>query len=117
MKRHGLIDKMINEMGRELAECCYSEDAMQDEFEYMYDTEDSGVFVLLQHTGGGIYKATDVIADSRAEKKHPNVEAALQGITLDLSDVESEIEEINDDRQRLASDPYSFYGVSRSDFV
>lgn len=117
MKRHALIERMIDEMEHELSENCYSEDTMQDEYEYMYDTDDSGVFVRLRHEGGGTYRATDAIADSRAEKKHPNIEAALKGITLDLGDVYRELETQSDNMKRLAKDPYAYYGVSRWDFV
>jgi GTP cyclohydrolase II len=112
-----LIETMKSQMAQELSKCCYDEGVMQDEYEYMYDTEDSGVFVLLRNEGDGIYKAADVVADSRADKKHPNIEAALKDVTLDLSDVEKEIEETIDSQRRLTSDPYAYYGVSRSDFV
>lgn len=117
MKRHALIERIIEEMGHELSESCYSEYTMQDEYEYMYDTDDSGVFVILRHEGGGMYKVTDVIADSRAEKKHPNIEAALKGIALDLGDVYRELETDKNEAELLAKDPYAYYGVSRWDFV
>lgn len=104
-------------MGHELSESYYSEDTMLDEYEYMYDTEDSVVFVRLQHEGGGMYRATDVIADSRAEKKHPNIEAALQGVILDLSDTYRELEEQKEKAKLFANDPYAYYGMSRWDFL
>lgn len=111
------LTQMAEAMQAELELSCIDGGEMYDEYEYINDTDERGVFVKLTHDGGGIY-TVDVADVEDSEGKHlTDAETALKGMYLDLRSTLRTVEDDNDMRRRWKQDTYDFYGVGRGDFL
>ena len=111
------IAQMAEAMQAELELCCIDGGEMYDEYEYIDDNDERGVFVKLTHDGGGIYEVAVADVEDGDGNHMEDVETALKGIYLDLRSTLRTVEDDNDLRRRWKEDMYAFNGVSRWDFV
>lgn len=114
---HKTITALLDLMEAYIWQECNSDNEMQDSLDYIYDNGDTSIIATLVHDHSGIYHVTEVGTDSYLCRQHPRIAEALEGKTIDLSDLYREVERRQEDEALMESDPYAFYGVSRGDFL
>lgn len=107
------IEKIKSDAEAALCKSCEDYKEMPDTFEF----EDEDVTVTLTHNDDGWYEVTEAYVADENDIRQEQLEDALIGYTIDLTDMAELIEDIKDGERRYENDPYDFFGVSRSDFV
>jgi hypothetical protein len=115
---HTAINNILGEMQDRLHLQCLSEETMVDTYRFLHDADGTTLAATLVNDGNDNYHAEDVQTESCCDRRHNLLTAEVARLAVfDMYATAQEIEEQRDDKARFTSDPYAYYGVSRSDFV